>query len=547
MLAWILLGFFAALSKLTGRCSPFDMTLPLSARTLWISHMIALLFSTLVLMAVVLLFLVFGHFHKGAYPARASVNYMPLYMMVGFFLALSLIQNLRPSLNEIPFNWRTVTTSVLIWFGTLAIMLTLHSLPLYYLLLPVVATFLLGWKVYRSLPDSFVMIPTEAATEGDSPLPSEKMEERIEDEVFTGAGGAGGWPVHKIVIGTLYQQWLALLIFPLLMFLGYYVSGFYPEDLSGPVWIVMLWTFLPGLHIYPITRLRMIDHLPISRRIVFPYLVVPGLLAVYSTLTLGTVVGNVLSLRAPLAEYQEMDDAPCCRRVPDSFLEIAWDGEPPRLTAPWGETHESWTVPVVRGRKMVMYSPFAVPAGGSSEFAALQVSRAVETIYGADIKPEEIKSLYLAIGAAGRFELENGGQKLRKDYPNLRATGWIRTLPVTLLIIGLPWFLFLTLIVRGYYAGVRESLSIVAAILPAFLPMVFLVLLIWLGELGYTQSWKLTAFASILIRKVADSIPGPAPVIWILSLILLAGAYLFCQSQFLRIEVPFKREERCGS
>ena len=103
--------------------------------------------------------------------------------------------------------------------------------------------------------------------------------------------------------------------------------------------------------------------------------------------------------------------------VPYANLEIAWDGEVPELTSPWGEHHPASSSPLFRGSKATLYSPFNSPDEGSAAFEAHLTSRAIESVHGISIPPEEVQERYFEVDGDRLVGLKRGGLTLTCELP----------------------------------------------------------------------------------------------------------------------------------
>jgi len=326
----------------------------------------------------------------------------------------------------------------------------------------------------------------------------------------------------------------------ILVFLGFYVSGFYPEPLSGPVYMFWIIGLSPAFIVWPARNVFHLDHLPVTRRRIFPYLSLPVIALLLIGFMGGTIGGNTLSPRSPLREYLGTRECPFYTRVPDRFLNVAWDGVPPAITAPWGETHEPWTCRPIRGRDALMYSPFSLAAGGSREFVAWQLSREMAVIYGVEVAPDNIAARldrYVEQRENGTWALKSWGDPLRADFPGLRLQDWVRPMAACVLILGTVWFLSTAWIIYAFYRGVPPTFfSLLGRVLPPAIPIGFVAVLVWLGEYGYTSSWKLTAMANILVRRFADLLPSRPLALWSVVGVVLVAFYLLAEAAFRRAQ-----------
>jgi len=169
----------------------------------------------------------------------------------------------------------------------------------------------------------------------------------------------------------------------------------------------------------PMSQLYLIDALPIRRRHLFALITLPSFVALLLGYGAGRVGFSFVDSGRPLIAYDRTEWPRLCPpnrathpllRVPGEFCRIAWDGRPPDITAPWGESHAALNFPVFKGSRAVVYSPFHTPEGCSQDFAAWQIGRAVEAVYGKSLPLGEVKERYLA----------GGGIDMRQDHAEWR-------------------------------------------------------------------------------------------------------------------------------
>ncbi|MGD8628856.1 MAG: hypothetical protein PVH52_07215 [bacterium] len=65
----------------------------------------------------------------------------------------------------------------------------------------------------------------------------------------------------------------------------------------------------------------------------------------------------------------------------------------------------------------------------------------------------------------------------------------------------------------------------------------YLFTLIWTSSRGYTQEWKLSAAAGIIVRKPAEALPGSTLGLWVFAVTAIIASYLLARRQFSRMEI----------
>jgi len=531
MLTWVIMTMFLAFAQIFVRSTRFDMSLPVSPRLMWAVRVISVTATSLVILTASVLVTIPLNVRSGVPALPSSLLAFVVELMSVITLLVAMIGGIRPTANRMPVGTGPIVSAALAWTGCLLLLFALVALGPAWSVVPLAIAAALFARTWRLLSGPFSLPSDDAkSSRRDSPQP---------DSIDEGAapGGSRGTTVTGVVFRTLYYHGLSVVMAVFLVFFGVYISGIYPDDLSGPVFLLMLGPMMPALVLWPLSRLFRLDHLPISRRRIFPFVVVPVPAIVCVSLAGALAFGHLVGAHQPLNEVAAMCAGERRCRFPVGYLEVAWDGTAPTAQAPWGEEHDAWSVRPIRGLSAAIYAPFSIPDGSSSRYAAWQISRGIRAVYGVDIDPARIDADYLSSDGEGR-PLFDTAAALR-DFPRLRTRGWVETLPVEVLLICVGWFLLAALAIQGYFAsGWRRSFVVLARIMPAFTPLVLLVLLIWAGEFGYTSSWKLTAFADALLVRLAHSIPGGVPGSWVAAILATGVSYWVASYTFAHAEAP---------
>jgi hypothetical protein len=309
------------------------------------------------------------------------------------------------------------------------------------------------------------------------------------------------------------------------------------SSLHGLSLFATFWLVLGVLFGSAAYRLHVLDALPVSRKRIFAIAVLPGLLAVTLGYVGATALRTVRLHRETPVDYGQhpiVGDVDV--RVPLAYWEIGWQGEPSPLDEPdlppWEEPYTPWSVRLYQGLPVVLYSPYHVPAGSSTDRVAQTLGRAVEDVYGVRISPDELERRYLRAGVPA------GGLVLEEDYFGLRPSLWRQTAPLGALLCGLPWLLYLALTVRGGYIRPGSDRRPRAPFALAALWGACLLGRLWSISAGRTTAWKLNATCAILLRKVSAALPGGALAWWGLVVVLYVFVYLLARARFDRVEVP---------
>jgi hypothetical protein len=560
---WACLSIFLTFGKAWERCRPFDMALPISGRKLWLSHILALVLSGLTFLALAwgvleALFRALGKTPLNPAQLRQALADLVIPVSVTLILVVVLLQSIRPSLYRVRLGHYYLICWIGIASAGLGLILALAVLPPLAALAPLVIAVWLGYRTYRSVPAAFTLIPLEAyggeaaASSVQVGAVSSQIRARAWDQAGPGATrGAGfGWFLFRLLyLKPALNTFAALFLFPIIILWGFFLSGFLSawRDIELPQFSnvilsgYLLLSFLPT----QTKRLPLIDALPVSRRLLFAFLTFPSLLALSIGCGAGRIGAIVIEKSKLLVKYQESDSEyfPPYRtkspmiRIPGQYCEIAWDGQPPEIRSPWGESHPVYQLPLYRGSRITVYSPFSTPEGSSPQFVALQISRAIRTIYGETVPYQEILNRYLEVSDNQGVRLKQGQLSLLANYPGLKPQGEIALFPALMLMIGVTWLFMTTVYLRACRASVTDAGRVVI-----FSILVAVAIGSSVGQAaamvaGVVRPDVGAAFLRILMRNMADATPGGNLAVWIVCTLVLLGAYWIAQSQFQKIEV----------
>jgi hypothetical protein len=435
---------------------------------------------------------------------------------------------------------------------------TLAVLPPLTALVPFVFALGIGFRTYRSVPPAFMLNPIDAFPTGTAVASGHigADADRIDTQAWTGieAGYARGmrfgWFLFRLLYGKpAFSAYMFLGFYPLLILLGVIFSGFMAvwQDLELPqlTWLFLAAYLLVSSLPAQIMQLHLILALPISRKRVFACLALPGLLAMsfgYGAGNSGTALmqSSRLMVRFQKESSSLLPAYPLpypMVRVPAQYFEVAWNGQVPDNGSPWGESHTAWQDPLYRGSRIRVYSPFSTPKDSSPRFVALQISKAIQAVYGAAVPHEQVRDRYLEVKDNLGVGLKDGGALLLRDYPNLKLRGEIPLFPVLMLVIGGTWLLMAALYFRACRARVSDAgrkvvyygmLAFALAVNIAPVPLTIT---------GISRLEVGEAFTRVLIRNTTASLPGGTAVVWVICALLLFGAYRLANTQFKRIEL----------
>jgi hypothetical protein len=563
---WLPMALFLLLGRTGVRCSDFDMALPITAKRLWLTHTISVFLSVLAI-AIASIGIVALHdllrqrLTDGAFPnLGAPALIFPT--AAGLALAVIILQSRDPSLRTIRRSRAALWSAIVVIMGIFGLIVVLGVVSAFWMLVPVIAALVLGSRFIRTVPATFTIVPREPDGAGDLRAPGARdggghgwaaVQQRRERR-----GAAARWRVAMTVLSVLSRgvppgalikvSLLPVLGAPIMLFWGFFMSGFFFEGSFSELDAVIitayvLFAFVGG----PMEQLYFPYTVPVSRRQLFALIVLPGLVVLGAGYTVGKVWMAVDAATTEAIVYQtEPSDSVFppypfetpMLRVPIEYCAVAGDGDPPEIRAPWGETHEAFSVDVSRLEDARLYTPFGTPEGSSIDFVAWQISRAVEVVHGISIPPEEIRVRYLATDDEGRVvPSRSDGLTLLQDYPELRAPGRVPTAPLAWLGVAGLFFLM----VGAYSRTFRATISIRGRKW-VFFGILFGALAIHIVQFAtniiVTKPYVSAGILKIGLGGLTRDLPGGELLLWGVCGAVVAACCWIAQRQFNRIEVP---------
>lgn len=371
---WGVLALHLLYARVDTRCDRFDMTLPIPQRTLWLSRVLALTLSQWVLIGTAVATLLLRNRFEGLQViGRTRVESLFAQLAAASILVVLLARLPRPSLFKLPFSPGYALYLALAWAGTLGVIFVLAGEPPIYALVPSAIALALGLWVYLSLPESFVLVPREPEGQKFPPAGPRIARETEAGETIALSERGSRWLLHTTIWRTCYGHWASWLAFALLLALGFGAARPEPANSLNGFWLfVFYWLILGALFGGAVSRLHMLDPLPVSRKLIFAYVIIPGLLVA----SLGCFGARLIRAnRAGHSSLVDYREHPVVHKldiqVPLEFWEIGWGGHPLPVeepyVAPWEEAYFPWSVSLFRGLPIVLYSPYHVPDGSSPE------------------------------------------------------------------------------------------------------------------------------------------------------------------------------------
>jgi len=388
-------------------------------------------------------------------------------------------------------------------------------------------------------------VATNAADSGTITAPAERQAHWQALTADACPAGRGGRLIMRTVLRNLYplntKMGWSIIFLPIIVVYGVLMAS--PNLDLGFAMLVWMWTFFTLLTIPPLSTLHRIDPLPISRRQILPFLILPGLLVGSLSYGIARGIGSAEERRDGLVTCRMLrhpsgGGSYCGVLVPGRYLEITSSGEIPAYEAPWGESQVPWHAPLVTGGSVHLYTEFGTPPHSSAEYIAHQLSRAIERIYGAHIAAAELRERYLVERPDGTTAIREGGVTMVQDYPGLTSPPPAGIVPLGIALMGVPWLLIIAIILRPLARVSREASSPWLSPLISGVPMVIFIVYIAAAIKGAIEPWVVNAFVEILARRAAEAAPGGIATLWGATLLLLAGGCLLAARGFRRVEAP---------
>jgi hypothetical protein len=559
VLTWLALSMYLVLGEVGTRCTPFDMALPIPSRRLWVSHVIAVT-SAAITLFVVLVGLIFG---AGFLLARAkgtwslpvdTLGVAAFRIIAGLILAVAVLQAPKPALQRIPRSRGNRLRSVIVVLGTLLLIMVLDRLPAAAVVIPLVLAAVLATRTYRAVPEAFALTTEDGAA---VPLGGYR-----EDDWIGGAGRVSDPPaglrslwltfrtIHRLLSKKRAGYWVGL---PFVALFGALLSGIdetYHSDSFRFAYVPMGAYVLLAFTGLLVNKVHLLDGWPLSPRRLFAIMIAPSMLFLLLGYGAGRLAKPIMESRSERLELIELfkhrKDGLYYTHVPFRFHSVAWVGEPPPNTSSWGESHAPWRKPLVKGSFIKLYSPYSTGPEASVDFAALQISRATEAIYGTAIPPDEIKARYLTESAEGKVLPKTERLTIQRDYPELRARkSGGPMFPVIISLVFVLWALSYAVVLGAYRAGVasrRRKWTFWGV-------MAFLLVGLWVGQFvaavtGLVDPNVVSAFMMIVLGQLGESLLGTV-VTYGVCAALAVWSYRFALSRLKKIDVLVERSTIC--
>lgn len=518
------------------RSRPWEQGLPLPAPQLWRAYLTALTIGSLLLLAGVgtilsLVQMLMVKMTKGELLVFASLGELLVRPAAVLILGTACIAAWQPQLARLHDHPSWTRYRWVLGAGLLVLLYGLARLPIAFSLAPVgLAALLVLWAGRR--------VPVVLTSSLDRGTPAASTADLA-------AGLAGVEPSRRVLNYLILRQlfkWPASLplILPITLLFGVLMSGhnFLGESDTD----LRLFNFFMVVYIlfsmtgHLVEKLHLVDHLPISRRTILLWLVVPQMLA----LMIGYGGGRWLVAREPAGELILLDESADSYgvKLPPEFWQVKLTSGEELIAAPWDETYPAMSVPLFKGLPGQFWKPFTTPPEASLDFVAWQLSRAVQAVYGADLAPEYIADTYLVIGPEGRVVAREQGLTLAGDHPAWRTPYGGPVFPVLLGGEIVLWLLTLALFFRLCKPGmtikkVRVRFWIIMAALLGLHIVMFIGFI-----LEFSSDWIVSgAFLSTMRSLVSTGLTGGF-VMGFVMVMMIFGAWRLAETSFARVEAP---------
>ncbi len=550
-MVWATLLLFVISGNVSTHCGRLGLTLPLSARHLWLTRLAAMLSAALLPLALITLGVsvrIDPMTHRWALhlPFVAS----GLHAGAALALAITIMQSPAPALQRVGKGVPHIIYLAVVSVGMLLVTLATASWPPTGFFFIAVAGALAG-RVYWSLPSVFSVAPRE--TEEDWSEELDHLQSPQEPPARTGGAESGqvfeaafrSQPFPRLMHLTIWrllhnniQNWGGVI---LLLVIGerFFVSVFVAKDTLTYAVPLVAWIYL--IFFNALKRAHPVASWPISRKLLFAHCCAPPLLVLLLGLGIGATELATGSLEHNHVAYRDHKLV-----IPPEFGEISWDGQVDPVIAPWGEEYAPRRLPVLPGMKARVFNPYEHGPQSSPEFIAFQIERAAAAIHEQRrYDPDEfdasiLDDSYEAAIARGAFTVARSTGRASPIRVRTTAMGFL-----VMGLIGLPiLFTAFEQLRLGPHRKIFQGITLAAIVLFAGTYIVGA-----LGEIsGLTSHWAINAFLAVLFRGLALDLPISTALMWVLVGVIYIGWYLFGQWRFGHADLlprrcdPFTKE-----
>jgi hypothetical protein len=554
---WLCTPFLLAPGHFWMRSSRLGLTLPVTARRLWLVRILSLAVSLVVPVALFVLPLAL---RTNGGDLRLDLGVLGLVPGTTAALVLMLLLYHVPS----PRLFRMRGWEYVAWVAAISIvvmMITLALPPSWWVVAPLVAGVLgLGVVLVRALPRVFVVSPHDPEDPWEPPptvigaadvsMAGATLRSAPEDRSgeargpltpATGtAGAASAKPLafarllHITIARTLDNHLLGWVNLVLIFFYSAVLAGDFAGGRTPLPRLVLAYIWVQAFFAQALARLNKLDAWPVSRRILFAHAMLPALLV----LAIGLGVGAaVTAIRVPPSAQVRYEDGQV--QVPVEFDEIAPDGRPPTITAPWGESYTPRAYRVLQGRAAAVYNPFEHGENSSDRFIAWQLDRAVAAVHGGP-PPQSGHDAYTNLAPELVQGIEAGTFAVVASQGRPSDARW-RALALSLVGLVALTTLVMTIALQQHRPGRHPGVYRWTAVAFIGLGVAAVLGTVLAERSAFTDAaWALGAVALIRLRELAGTIAMSTSGLWLTALASIAAGYMIVQERFVRLEAPTK-------
>ena len=363
----------AWMGRADNRCRPWEAGLPLASRPLWWAYLGALSLTLCLLIAATgVAFLgLRGLLNTATGKSIISISELLALLVRPTAVSLAaacLIAGWRPGLRRLTDGPGWSRFRIWLMVGAAGLLGLLIAVPVTWAFVPVIAGGLWARRTAAALPPALDSggelqggSPSEAAHDWSEVGPSRRIVRYMMLRILV------RWPLSWLALGPI------AVVFGLMMS-GARVLGMHEPYLRFTNFFMVVY-ILFAVSNHFMENLYKVDHLPLGRRGLLGWLVIPVTLFFFLGYGAGRVVEYAADERAE-AIYFDNAEEHYGLLVPPDVWKLSGSPVAPVITSPAGESHPAQAVPVFRGLPWVLWKPYSTPAGASMEFVAWQISRA---------------------------------------------------------------------------------------------------------------------------------------------------------------------------
>jgi hypothetical protein len=485
---WTWLSIYLANAGMDHRtASVMDLGLPIAPRALWLEHVSLVVGGGISILAIVCLTIAVGNLAAGIRPlVQPGIAVLALHLGVGLLLATAILQIPQPGLQQAKMSVRHVFILAITMFGYLGLTYVLGHAHPGWSIVPLLVAIALYVRSYQRVPTAGFRLVTSDVEEA-APLgtgsDSNHRGMSIDLTVWRACYGVFGWAY----------------VLPMMFNMGAFLAD--PSYEERFTFRFFFWIVAFAGVVYPLSRLYMVDSLPVGRRRIFAGIMLPPVLVLGLGFTTGIVVREKVLGPYPRVEVKTTQ---CCTHVevPFSHWRIAREGDPGIPPGLFEHESDSHAVRPFKGSRTIVYNPYQV--AHDADDAAIEAARARAV---AEVRSSEL--------------------------------GW--AIPAEALLLVAPWFLLAAIAYRVAWSGLTSRIATLLN-LTIMGPLVAIGAgLLLLQTVGLVDVSAWSRIASIRGREMVEAVPGGGFVAGFLVLILCTLLYFVAESQFMRVEATVKR------